>query len=279
MRPLATTSASAAPQRGRERTGPDVLVDEDAGRVSGLEHRADLVHVVFADQTRRRALEDGEIELAVAVEVGDRDARNRSVGALLDEREVDDPDDAPVDQVDEVGEALAGQLVRVRELDDQIVDRAHLVDVVAHAEPRSFRDDVKAGETARSAPRSKKASSVEVGTTRDGPRAAPCAMPFSRRVNRSRQNVAEACSMTSLQDDALRDDWLGLAGYLAEAVVAGDVSVDAARSELAAAATGVAEHRALIRAAEIATTQFGAESLVASLLQWAAAHAVAAEVA
>ena len=77
--------------------------------------------------------------------------------------------------------------------------------------------------------------------------------------------------MTSLQDDALRDDWLGLAGYLAEAVVAGDVTVDAARSELAAAATGVAEHRALSRAAEIATTQLGAESLVASLLQWAAA--------
>jgi hypothetical protein len=85
--------------------------------------------------------------------------------------------------------------------------------------------------------------------------------------------------MTSLQDDALHDDWLGLAGYLAEAVTAGDVSVDAARAELAAAATGAAEHRALTRAADIATTQLGTESLVASLLQWAATHAVAANVA
>ena len=82
--------------------------------------------------------------------------------------------------------------------------------------------------------------------------------------------------MTSLQDEALLDDWLGLAGYLAEAVTADDVTVDAARAELAAAATGVAEQRALTRAAEIATTQLGAEALVASLLQWAASHAVAA---
>jgi hypothetical protein len=85
--------------------------------------------------------------------------------------------------------------------------------------------------------------------------------------------------MTSLQDDALRDDWLGLAGYLAEAVVADDVTLDIARAELAAAATGAAEQRALTRAAEIATTQLGTESLLASLLQWAATHAVAAEVA
>jgi hypothetical protein len=82
--------------------------------------------------------------------------------------------------------------------------------------------------------------------------------------------------MTSLQDEALLDDWLGLAGYLAEAIAAEDVSVDAARAELAAAATGGAEQRALARAAEIAVTQLGGESPVASLLQWAATHGVAA---
>jgi hypothetical protein len=86
--------------------------------------------------------------------------------------------------------------------------------------------------------------------------------------------------MTSLQDDALLDDWLGLAGYLAEAIAADDVTVDAARAELAAAATGVAEHLALARAAQMAATQLGGESLIASLLQWAATHGVAtAEVA
>jgi hypothetical protein len=82
--------------------------------------------------------------------------------------------------------------------------------------------------------------------------------------------------MTSLPDEELLDDWLGLAGYLAEAVNAEDVSVDAARAELAAAATGGAEQRALTRAAALATTQLGADALVASLLQWAATHTVAA---
>jgi hypothetical protein len=49
---------------------------------------------------------------------------------------------------------------------------------------------------------------------------------------------------------------------------------------LAAAATGVAEHLALARAAQMAATQLGGESLIASLLQWAATHGVAtAEVA
>ena len=86
--------------------------------------------------------------------------------------------------------------------------------------------------------------------------------------------------MTSPQDDALLDDWLGLAGYLAEAVNADDVTIDAARAELAAAATGNAERRALARAAEVAMTQLGSESLLTRLLQSAAAHATpAAEVA
>ena len=87
--------------------------------------------------------------------------------------------------------------------------------------------------------------------------------------------------MTSLQDhdgygsedvslvdptSALRSDWLGLAGYLAEAVEWGDVTVEAARSELAAAATGVAEQRALGWAVEFAATQFGVQSLTTTLL-------------
>jgi hypothetical protein len=86
--------------------------------------------------------------------------------------------------------------------------------------------------------------------------------------------------MTSVQDDALLDDWLGLAGYLAEAVNGDDVTLDAARAELAAAATGNAERRALERAAEIAATQLGRDSLITTLLEWAATHAApAAEVA
>jgi hypothetical protein len=79
---------------------------------------------------------------------------------------------------------------------------------------------------------------------------------------------------------ALLDDWLGLAGYLAEAIAADDVTVDTARAELAAAASGVAERRALAQAAEVATIQLGPESLAASLLRWASSQgALTAEVA
>ena len=79
---------------------------------------------------------------------------------------------------------------------------------------------------------------------------------------------------------ALLDDWLGLAGYLAQAIAADDVTIDTARAELAAAASGVAERRALAQAAEVAAIQLGPESPVASLLQWASTQgALAADVA
>jgi len=58
------------------------------------------------------------------------------------------------------------------------------------------------------------------------------------------------------------------------------VTLETARAELAAAATGGAERRALEQAAAMATTQLGDDSPIASLLQWATAHAgPAAEVA
>jgi hypothetical protein len=76
--------------------------------------------------------------------------------------------------------------------------------------------------------------------------------------------------------DSLRDDWLGLAAYLADAIAGGDVTLDAARTELAAA--GPAEHRALGRAADLAEARLGAESLVTTLLRDAAAQARPASV-
>ena len=95
--------------------------------------------------------------------------------------------------------------------------------------------------------------------------------------------------MTALQDHADRSnadeelllgDWLGLAGYLAEAVENGEISIEIARAELAAEANGVLERRALGRAAEVAATRHGAASPVAKLLQSAVAtRGPAAEVA
>jgi hypothetical protein len=73
-------------------------------------------------------LEHGQVQLAVPVEVGDGHAPHRPVQLLLDKDQVDDPDDPPVDQVDQHGQALAGHAA-ARELDHQVVDRAHLVEL------------------------------------------------------------------------------------------------------------------------------------------------------
>jgi len=73
--------------------------------------------------------------------------------------------------------------------------------------------------------------------------------------------------------ESLIEDWLGLAGYLADAVAAGDVTVEAARAELAGAADGVIERQALGGAAQLAADRFGADPFITTLLQWAAVHA------
>jgi hypothetical protein len=67
--------------------------------------------------------------------------------------------------------------------------------------------------------------------------------------------------------EELIEDWLGLAGYLAEAVAEGTLALQVAGLELAAGATGHAERRALHAAADVAVTQLGADSLITALLQ------------
>jgi hypothetical protein len=77
----------------------------------------------------------------------------------------------------------------------------------------------------------------------------------------------------SFTEASLIDDWLGLARYLADAVAGGDASVEAARAELAAAARGILERRALDLAASAAAQRFGADATATALLQWATADA------
>ena len=72
--------------------------------------------------------------------------------------------------------------------------------------------------------------------------------------------------------DPMRDDWLGLCRYLADAVRSGDVTVDLARAELEEAANDAADRRALGRAAQLAAAQLGSDPLVVVLLQGAANH-------
>jgi hypothetical protein len=96
----------------------------------------------------------------------------------------------------------------------------------------------------------------------------------------ARKRTTPEATAPRVDEASLLDDWLGLAGYLAEAIGTNDVTLETARAELAGAATGGAERRALARAAETATIQLGETSTIASLLRWATAHAgPAAEVA
>lgn len=70
----------------------------------------------------------------------------------------------------------------------------------------------------------------------------------------------------------LIEDWLGFADYLAEAVSGGAATVDDARVELAAAASGILERHALECAADEARHRVD-EPLTAELLRWATNHA------
>src|ERR1700753_4232389 len=70
------------------------------------------------------------------VEVCEPDDPERPVLALGDEDEIQDPDDALVDQVGQDGQALPGHF-RTWELDDQVADRTQST-VVGHLSPPSF---------------------------------------------------------------------------------------------------------------------------------------------
>src|SRR5262249_5324451 len=114
---------TAAAQGRDERPGPPVLVDENRGGASGLERSAGLVEVVLRQDAGGRTFELREIELAVAVEIGDRDPADAPGLLLLHEGEVDDADEPALDEVDEDAESLPGRLCVRGPLDDEVIDR------------------------------------------------------------------------------------------------------------------------------------------------------------
>ena len=64
---LAATSADCCGERG----GPAILVDADPGGVARFDDLDRFIDVALIEQTRGGALEDGQVELAVTVEVGE----------------------------------------------------------------------------------------------------------------------------------------------------------------------------------------------------------------
>src|SRR6478752_3058243 len=119
-------SAALANRQG-ERSGPDVLVDEDARGAARFERGARLVRV---EQSRRGALEDRQLQLPVAVDVADVDRVDGPVRVLGDEGEVQDADQPALDEVEQDREALPRHPAP-RELDHDVVDRTHQIEVVA----------------------------------------------------------------------------------------------------------------------------------------------------
>jgi hypothetical protein len=112
-------------------TAHTFLVDDDAGRTARLHRGGGLLEVVPAEHPRRRAPQDLDVQLAVPVEVTDLQDDEGTVRVLADEDEVQDADDAAVDQVDEQRERLPAKPCP-GELDHQVVDRAQVVDVLGH---------------------------------------------------------------------------------------------------------------------------------------------------
>ena len=93
------------------------------GRAAGLEHGPRLVEVVRRHDPGRRALEDRQVELAVTIEVRQRDLGDRPVGVAAEEEEVEDADQPSVHEIDDVVQALTGASAG-GELDDEIVYRS-----------------------------------------------------------------------------------------------------------------------------------------------------------
>src|SRR5262249_10030060 len=92
------------------------------GRRAGTDRIGRIGEVAVVEHPRRRPVEDGDVDLAVGVEVRDLDPGNRSVVATHHEREVEDANDALVDEVDQDRKSFSGHLA-AREFDDQVADR------------------------------------------------------------------------------------------------------------------------------------------------------------
>ena len=73
-----------------------------------LHRRRGLGRILLTEETDH-ALEDGEVQLAVAVDVGDLHEGDLAVGVLDHHDQVEDPDEAPLLEIQQVGSHRAGR--------------------------------------------------------------------------------------------------------------------------------------------------------------------------
>src|SRR5207342_61787 len=122
---------AAAPQRLREPYGPAVLEDQDSRRRAGFDRCTRTLEVGLVQEPRRGAIERGQIELAVMVEVRQLDAEDRTVLVTGDEHQIEDPDHPAVHEIDQDWKTFARHFA-AWELDDQIADRPHRFVIARH---------------------------------------------------------------------------------------------------------------------------------------------------
>ena len=81
-----------------------------------------------------------QIQPGVGVQPGDVNHTDAAIGGLGDELQIQDPDDPAIDQVQQDGEAVAGDAA-ARELDRQVIHRSEIIPVeigllFGHQRPR-----------------------------------------------------------------------------------------------------------------------------------------------
>src|SRR3954453_3419648 len=119
--------AAGLPQRDRDRRGPAVLPQEHGGGRAGLQRRGSLLDVLVAEESAGGAVELAPAT-AAAVDLADVQRRDGAVLALHQERDVEDPDDAAVDEVDDQRHRFTGVLP-ARPLDHDVGDGAQQIEL------------------------------------------------------------------------------------------------------------------------------------------------------
>src|SRR3954469_17564544 len=105
---------------GRERRGPGVLVDQDAGDAARVHRGGEVLDVLLGQQLGELRLED--LQRAEVVELGELHRLDVPVLVLHEDEDVDDPDRPGVDELEQLVRHRAGEVRTVgRELDDQVV--------------------------------------------------------------------------------------------------------------------------------------------------------------
>ena len=129
MRPLATSWPPE--RRSATATGAAQRFSQTSTAADGarLERRGRLLQVVLAEQAGRRPRELGEGPALVRL-LGEVPSAHRPVGVLDEERDVEDPDDAAIDEVQQQRHHLAGHRLVAGPLQHHVVDRAHLIELL-----------------------------------------------------------------------------------------------------------------------------------------------------